>query len=464
MTAEAPKTSTKAAQAVLEALRPVFGERISDGQGIREQHSRDESWHAAALPDAVCFPLETEEVAAAVRACAEHGLPVVPCGVRTSLEGQVIPETGGLSIDFSRMNRILAVRPEDMDATVQPGVTRKQLNTHLRDTGLFFSVDPGADATLGGMASTRASGTNAVRYGTMRENVLSLTAVMADGRVIRAGTRARKSAAGYDLAHLLVGSEGTLGLITELTVKLHGLPEAISSAVVCFDDLAGAVDSVIATIQCGVPIARIELMDPASIGAVNRFSKLEYPEKPTLFLEFHGSEASVREQAEMVQELCSERGGGNFEWAILPEERSRLWQARHDAAYACKQLRPGAEFWATDVCVPISRLAECIAETQADVEASGITAPLLGHVGDGNFHLVILIDRDNPEERAGIDALNERLVRRALSMDGTCTGEHGIGIGKREFMTEEHGEALAVMRSIKACLDPQGILNPGKML
>lgn len=460
----AATTDSNAVLGVIEALRPVFGDRLSDAQGIREQHSHDESWHTAALPDAVCFPVSTDEVAAAVRACAAHRVPVIPYGVGTSLEGQVIPEAGGLCIDLSRMNEIVAVRPEDMDVTVQAGVTRKQLNSHLRDTGLFFPVDPGADATLGGMASTRASGTNAVRYGTMRENVLSLTAVMADGRIIHAGSRARKSAAGYDLAHLLVGSEGTLGVITELTVRLHGLPEAISSAVVSFRELRSAVDVVIATIQCGVPIARIELLDAASIHAVNRFSKLEYPEQPTLFLEFHGTEASVKEQAELVQELCDDQGGSDFEWAILPEERTRLWQARHDAAYACKQMRPGAEFWATDVCVPISRLAECITATHADIKESGIDAPLLGHVGDGNFHLVILIDRDDPEERARIEAFNGRLVRRALSMDGTCTGEHGIGVGKREFMEEEHGEALAVMRTIKACLDPDGIMNPGKML
>ncbi|KAA0015995.1 FAD-binding protein [Salinicola corii] len=453
-----------ALRALIAELEPILGDRITTGAGIREQHGHDESWHHPAAPDAVCFPHSTDEVSTVVRACATHRVPVIPYGVGTSIEGQVIAEHGGLSVDLSAMNAILEVRPEDMDATVQPGVTRTQLNTHLRATGLFFSVDPGADASMGGMASTRASGTNTVRYGTIRDNVLSMTVVMPDGRIVKTGTRARKSAAGYDLTHLMIGAEGTLGIITELNVKLHGLPEAISSATVAFEDVAGAVNAVIASIQYGIPMARIELMDALAMRAVNRFSGFDYAEKPTLFLEFHGTHASVKEQAETMLELCQELGGSDFAWATREEERQALWQARHDAAYAAKALRPGMEFLATDICVPISQLAECIEATQADVAESSLIAPLLGHVGDGNFHLVVAVDRNSKQELETLAAFNRRLIERALAAGGTCTGEHGIGTGKRVYMKAEHGEGWAVMRAIKQALDPLGIMNPGKLV
>ncbi|WP_129141223.1 FAD-binding oxidoreductase [Modicisalibacter coralii] len=459
-----PRPSKAALEALIDELAPRLGERITTARGVRDQHGHDESWHHPGAPDAVCFPHSTEEVAAVVTACARHRVPVIPYGVGTSIEGQVIAEHGGLCIDLSAMNAILAVRPEDMDATVQPGVTRTQLNTHLRASGLFFSVDPGADASMGGMASTRASGTNTVRYGTIRENVLAMTVVMPDGRIVKTGSRARKSAAGYDLTHLMIGAEGTLGIITELTVRLHGLPEAVSSATVAFEDVAGAVDTVIASIQYGIPMARIELMDALAMRAVNRFSHLDYAEKPTLFLEFHGTHAGVKEQAENMAALCQEFGGSDFVWATKEEERSALWQARHDAAYAAKALRPGAEFLATDICVPISELAACIEATQADVAESGLIAPLLGHVGDGNFHLVVAVDRESPEELETLAAFNRRLIERALAAGGTCTGEHGIGSGKRAYMEAEHGEGWAVMRSLKAALDPLGIMNPGKLV
>lgn len=463
--AERPSRPTAdALRALIAELGPILGDRITTAAGIREQHGHDESWHHPAAPDAVCFPHTSEEVAAVVTACARHRVPVIPYGVGTSIEGQIIAEHGGLSVDLSAMNAILEVRPEDMDATVQPGVTRTQLNTHLRATGLFFSVDPGADASMGGMASTRASGTNTVRYGTIRDNVLSMTVVMPDGRIVKTGTRARKSAAGYDLTHLMIGAEGTLGIITELNVKLHGLPEAISSATVAFEDVAGAVNAVIASIQYGIPMARIELMDALAMQAVNRFSGFDYAEKPTLFLEFHGTHAGVKEQAETMLELCQEFGGSDFAWATKEEERQALWQARHDAAYAAKALRPGMEFLATDICVPISQLAECIEATQADVAESGLIAPLLGHVGDGNFHLVVAVDRHSEQELETLAAFNRRLIERALAAGGTCTGEHGIGTGKRAYMEAEHGEGWAVMRAIKAALDPLGIMNPGKLV
>ncbi|WP_342595695.1 FAD-linked oxidase C-terminal domain-containing protein [Salinicola lusitanus] len=463
--AERPSRPTAdALRALIAELGPILGDRITTAAGIREQHGHDESWHHPAAPDAVCFPHTSEEVAAVVTACARHRVPVIPYGVGTSIEGQIIAEHGGLSVDLSAMNAILEVRSEDMDATVQPGVTRTQLNTHLRATGLFFSVDPGADASMGGMASTRASGTNTVRYGTIRDNVLSMTVVMPDGRIVKTGTRARKSAAGYDLTHLMIGAEGTLGIITELNVKLHGLPEAISSATVAFEDVAGAVNAVIASIQYGIPMARIELMDALAMQAVNRFSGFDYAEKPTLFLEFHGTHAGVKEQAETMLELCQEFGGSDFAWATKEEERQALWQARHDAAYAAKALRPGMEFLATDICVPISQLAECIEATQADVAESGLIAPLLGHVGDGNFHLVVAVDRHSEQELETLAAFNRRLIERALAAGGTCTGEHGIGTGKRAYMEAEHGEGWAVMRAIKAALDPLGIMNPGKLV
>lgn len=451
--------------AALHELEALFGDRLSLSAAVRDHHGRDLSYHAPAAPDAVAFPQSTEEVAAAVRICAAHALPVIPFGAGTSLEGHVTAPFGGLSLDLSNMNRIVSVHQEDMDVTVEAGVTRKQLNEHLRDTGLFFPIDPGADATIGGMAATRASGTNAVRYGTMRENVLALTVVLADGRVIRTARRARKSAAGYDLTRLFIGSEGTLGVITEVTLRLHGQPEAISAAVLDFGTLEGAVNTVIATIQCGIPMARIELLNAAQIRALNNYSRLDYPERPTLFLEFHGSEAGVREQVEMFDQIARDFGGGTMQWATRTEDRNRLWQARHDAALACMAMRPGAALMATDVCVPISRLADCILESEEDLLAHGIDAPIVGHVGDGNFHISFSFDPDDPAEISVIRKLNERLVARALAMDGTCTGEHGIGQGKRGFMRVEHGDrSIAAMRAIKSALDPLNILNPGKVL
>lgn len=445
-------------------LKQRLGERLSTSAAVREQHGRDESHHAAHAPDAVVFPKSTEEVAEIVRVCAEHGTPVIPFGVGTSLEGHVAALRGGVCIDLGEMNGIVRVSAEDMDATVQAGVRRKQLNEHLRDTGLFFPIDPGADATIGGMTATRASGTNAVRYGTMRDNVLALTVVTADGRIVKTARRARKSAAGYDLTRVFVGSEGTLGVITEITVRLYGAPEAMSAAVCSFPGIEGAVDTVIGTIQMGVPVARIELLDELQMEACNRYSDLEYPVAPTLFLEFHGSEAGVAEQVDTVQALATENGAGDFRWAARPEDRNRLWQARHDAAYAALALRPGARMWATDVCVPISKLAECIRETKEDLAESFLMAPLVGHVGDGNFHLVFLFDPDDERERAEVERLNERLVSRSLALDGTCTGEHGVGYGKLDFLTAEHGEAVSLMRDIKKALDPGNIMNPGKIV
>ena len=445
-------------------LRQRLGERISTSAAVREQHGRDESHHAAHAPDAVAFPRSTEEVAEIVRVCAGYGTPVIPFGIGTSLEGHVAALRGGVCIDLGGMNEIVRVSVGDMDATVQAGVRRKQLNEHLRDTGLFFPIDPGADATIGGMTATRASGTNAVRYGTMRDNVLALTVVTADGRVVRTARRARKSAAGYDLTRVFVGSEGTLGVITEITLRLYGIPEAVSAAVCSFPGIEGAVDTVIETIQMGIPVARIELLDELQMEACNRYSDLEYPVAPTLFLEFHGSEAGVAEQAETVQTLATGNGAGDFQWATRTEDRNRLWQARHDAAYAALALRPGAGMWATDVCVPLSRLAECIRETREDLAESFLMAPLVGHVGDGNFHLVFLFDPDDGRERAEVERLNERLVSRSLALDGTCTGEHGVGYGKLDFLTAEHGEAVSLMRDIKKALDPGNIMNPGKIV
>jgi D-lactate dehydrogenase (cytochrome) len=450
--------------ALFAELVDLLGDRLSTATAVREQHGKDESYHCAAPPDAVAFAASTEEVAAILGICGRYETPVIPFGTGTSLEGHVAALHGGVCIDMSGMDEILSVNPEDLDCTVQAGVRRKQLNEHLRDMGLFFPVDPGADASLGGMTATRASGTNAVRYGTMRENVLSLTVVLADGRVIHTSKRARKSAAGYDLTRLFVGSEGTLGVITEVTLRLHGIPEAMSSAVCSFADLEGAIDSVIATIQSGVPIARIELLDGMTMDAINRYSGLEYPVSPTLFLEFHGTEAGVREQAAIVGAIASDFGGAGFEWTTRAEERNKLWQARHDAAYATMALRPGSKIWATDVCVPISRLAECLTETKKDTDGSDLLAPIVGHVGDGNFHVAFLIDPDEPAEIAEAERLNERLVHRALAMEGTCTGEHGVGYGKIEFLVAEHGEAVGVMRAIKLALDPKNLMNPGKIL
>ncbi|MCC7284274.1 MAG: FAD-binding protein [Acetobacteraceae bacterium] len=451
--------------AFIEAARRQLGERLSTNDSVRAQHAKGEDWLPPHLPDAVAFPAGTEEVALVVRLAAEHAVPVVPFGAGTSLEGHVTPVAGGVSIDLSRMTRILAVSQPDLDCRIEAGVTRQQLNAALRAEGMFFPVDPGSACTIGGMCATRASGTNAVRYGTIRENVLGLAVVLADGRVVRTGGRARKSAAGYDLTHLFIGSEGTLGIITEIQLRLHGIPEAISAAVCQFATLQGAVETVIATLQSGVPVARIELLDDSQMGASIAYSKLEgFRPAPTLFLEFHGSRAGVAEQAEAVQEIAAEHGGEKFAWATAEEERSKLWKARHDAYWACIALRPGARGIATDVAVPISRLAEALLGCKEDIEASGMIAPIVGHVGDGNFHTVILIDPDDPASIEAAFALDRRIVARALALEGTCTGEHGIGIGKREFLLQEAGvEALDVMRKVKRALDPAGLFNPGKL-
>ena len=451
--------------ALLDALKSRFGNRLSLGESSRLQHGRDESVHPPQLPAAVVMAESNDDVIEVLRLCQQHQTPVIPYGVGSSVEGHVLAPQGGISLDLSGMNRILAIHAEDGDATVQAGVTRKQLNDALKGTGLFFPIDPGADATLGGMAATRASGTNAVRYGTMKDNVLATTTILAGGRVMRTGGRARKSSAGYDLTRLLVGSEGTLGVMTELTVRLYPIPEAISAAVCTFPSIEAAVQTVIQTIQLGIPVARIELLDALSLSAINRFSKTTLSEAPTLFFEFHGSPAGVEEQAQIVQAIADELGGANFEWATRPEDRSRLWQARHDAYFACLQLKPGCRCFPTDVCVPISRLAECIAETSADIAQVSIPIALFGHVGDGNFHLVVLVDTDNPKEMAEAAWISERVVERAIAMEGTCTGEHGIGLGKRKYLVREHGEsAVAAMRAIKAALDPDNLLNPGKVL
>lgn len=451
--------------ALRQTLSELFPQRFSAGESTRLQHGRDESVHAPQPPDAVILAESTEEVARIVSLCAAQGVPVIPYGVGSSVEGHVLAPQGGVSLDLSGMNRIIAIHAEDGDATVEAGVTRKQLNDALKGTGLFFPIDPGADATLGGMAATRASGTNAVRYGTMRDNVMATTTVLADGRIMKTGGRARKSSAGYDLTRLLVGSEGTLGIMTELTVKLHPIPEAISAAVCTFPSIEAAVQTVIQTIQFGVPVARIELLDALSLKAINLFSKTSLAEAPTLFFEFHGSPNGVAEQAKTVQSIADEQGGANFEWATRPEDRSRLWQARHDAYFACLQLKPGCRCFPTDVCVPISRLAECIAETSDDITKVSIPIALFGHVGDGNFHLVVLVDTNNETEMAEAAWISRRVVERAIAMEGTCTGEHGIGLGKRKYLPLEHGHvAVDVMRALKSALDPQHLLNPGKVI
>ena len=450
--------------AVLGILKQRFGERFQTGQDIRAQHAHTTSYIPNQPPDGVVFAQSTEDVQEVVRACAEHRVPVIPFGTGTSLEGHTNAPGGGISIDLMQMNRILAVNPEDLDCTVEPGVTREALNTHLRDTGLFFPIDPGANASLGGMAATRASGTNAVRYGTMRENVLALTAVMADGRAITTARRAKKTSAGYDLTRLLVGSEGTLGIITGLTLKLYGIPQAISGGVCPFPSLEAACNAVIATIQMGIPVARIEIVNALQMRAMKNYSQLDYPESPCLFVEFHGSEAGVAEQAESFGEIATEYGGGPFLWTKVAEERAKLWKARHNAYFASLTLRPGTKGLSTDVCVPISRLAECIRETEADIERMGLIAPIVGHVGDGNFHTMPLIDMDNPEEIARCEEFVSRLNLRAISMDGTCTGEHGIGQGKVGFLEREVGDSVDFMRTIKTALDPLNIMNPGKIL
>ena len=449
---------------LVDALRARFGDDFSTADAVRAQHGRDESPFDPAPPDGVVFCTDTAEVADAVALCAAHAVPVIAFGAGSSLEGQLLAVHGGITLDLSRMNRVLEIAADDMLATVQAGVTRLQLNDELRHSGLFFPIDPGADATLGGMTATRASGTNAVRYGTMRENVLALTVVLADGRVVRTGTRARKSSAGYDLARLFVGSEGTLGIVTEVTVRLHPQPAAVAAAVCSFPDVAQAVECTIAIIQGAIPIARCELMDVHAVRAVNAHDHLGLPEQPLLLMEFHGSAAGVREQAEAVQALASDHGGSDFAWADTPEERSRLWRARHHAYLSALQTRPGCRCVTTDTCVPISRLAESINATVAEADAAGLPYLLVGHVGDGNFHVGYLIDPLQPAERELAEALNARLVRRALALGGTCTGEHGVGLHKQEFLREEAGDdAIALMRALKHALDPMRILNPGKI-
>ena len=463
--AQGKSRNAKGIAAAIAALTAAFGNRVVTSQSVREQHGNTLTWVPNQPPDAVVYPQNTGDVQTIVRICAANHAPVIPFGVGTSLEGHINAPLGGVSIDFRDMNKVLAVHAEDLDCVVEPGITRKALNEHLRDQGLFFPIDPGADASLGGMAATRCSGTNAVRYGTMKDNVLALTVVMADGELMTTSRRAKKSSAGYDLTRLMVGSEGTLGVITELTLKLSGIPEAIASGVCPFPSVDAACKATILTIQSGIPIARIELLDALQIKAVNAYSKLSLPEVPTLFVEFHGSDAGVAEQSQRFGEIVADLGGGPFDWATKPEDRSRLWQARHDGYWAARHLRPGAQAFATDVCVPISRLAECVTASQRAAAELHLIAPILGHVGDGNFHLSLLVDMADAGEveRAGI--LMERVVELALSMDGTCTGEHGVGQGKMKYLKAEHGApALAAMAAIKRALDPQNILNPGKIV
>jgi D-lactate dehydrogenase (cytochrome) len=455
----------KAIDAVIAALAARFGNRLVTSLAVREQHGNTVTWIENQPPDAVVFPQSTDDVQDIVRLCAAQRVPVIAFGTGTSLEGHVNAPRGGICIDVRDMNRVLAVHAEDLDCVVEPGITRKQLNEHLRDQGLFFAIDPGADASLGGMAATRCSGTNAVRYGTMRDNVLAMKVVLANGEVMSTGRRAKKSAAGYDLTRLIVGSEGTLGVITEVTLRLHGIPEAIAAGVCPFPSVEAACNAAILTIQSGIPVARIELLDDLQVKASNAYSKLTLPEQPMLFLEFHGSEAGVAEQSKRFGEIAQELGGGPFDWATRQEDRNRLWQARHDAYWAGRSLRAGAQAIATDVCVPISRLAQCVTETQADVLANGLVAPIIGHVGDGNFHLTLLVDMKDPDEVGRAKGLLERLAGRALAMDGTCTGEHGVGQGKMKYLAAEHGEAaLDAMRALKRALDPANIMNPGKIV
>ncbi len=446
-------------------LRELLGDRISTVDSVLQQHGRGESWHPTQAPDAVCFAQSSEEVAQIVRLCAESQTPIIAYGTGTSLEGQVQAVNGGICIDLSQMDAVLEVNTEDMDCRVQAGVTRRQLNQYLRDTGLFFPIDPGADTSIGGMAATRASGTNAVRYGTMRDNVLALTVVTASGEIIKTGTRARKSAAGYDLTRLFVGSEGTLGIMTEITLRLYGLTEAISAALVSFTNVRSATDATIQTSQMGIPVARIELVDRGYMKAINSYSKTDYPELDTLFLEFHGTNDGVAEQVKLFEEISREFGASGFQWALQEEDRAKLWRARHDAYYAGLAVIPGSRGYVTDVCVPISKLADCITETQLDIVSTGLFAPIIGHVGDGNFHSTIFID---PDDKAMLEAaleFDKRLVQRALDLGGTCTGEHGIGIGKLKHMRNEHGDgAISAMQSIKQALDPHNIMNPGKVV
>jgi D-lactate dehydrogenase (cytochrome) len=459
------RPSASALSSAIEALAARFGNHLITSQAVREQHAHTTTWLPMQPPDAVIMARTTEDIQDVVRICAKYRVPVIAFGTGTSLEGQVNAPAGGVCIDLREMNRVLEVHADDLDCVIEPGVTRKALNEHLRDQGLFFPIDPGADASLGGMAATRASGTNAVRYGTMRENILALKVVRADGEIITTGTRARKSSAGYDLTHLFVGAEGTLGIISELTIKLRGIPQSIAAGSCSFTSVQGACNATILAIQTGIPLARIELLNAAQVAACNAYSKLSLPETPLLLLEFHGTEADVAEQSKMFAEIAKECGGGSFEWATRQEDRTRLWQARHDAYWAVRGLRPGAQAVASDVCVPISRLAECVVETEKDLEAVGLLSPIVGHVGDGNFHCSMLVDVNDPDEIRRADGFLHRLVERAQAMGGTCTGEHGIGQGKQEYLETELGpEAVAAMRALKVALDPHNILNPGKIL
>lgn len=451
---------------MIETLQELLGDRVTTNVSLCEQHGKDESWHRCQPPDMVCFVESEEEVATILRLCHQERVPVIPFGTGTGMEGQVTALTGGVCIDLSRLNQILKVNQQDFDCTVQAGVTRKQLNQHLRDSGLFFSVDPGADASIGGMAATRASGTTSVRYGTMSENVISLKVALPDGRVIKTANRARKSAAGLDLTHLFVGSEGILGVILEVTVRLHPQPERVAAARVHFETIEDAVNTVSLALQHAIPLARMELVDATQMNAINRYSSTAYPAKATLFLEFHGSEVGVSEEAKLFADLVAEFNGSDFQWTANTEERNQLWSARHDAAYAAMAMRPGARAFATDVCVPLSRFSQCILETLEDVDAHcTVTTMLVGHVGDGNFHLVFLVDPDSSKELEEVETVHKRLVRRALSMQGTCTGEHGIGIGKQQYLVEEFGRAAVdTMIAVKQAIDPHGIMNPGKKL
>jgi D-lactate dehydrogenase (cytochrome) len=460
MTSTTPKGNIVQA---IDQIRNLLGERLSTAQAVRDTHGKDLTWNPSAPPDAVAFVQSTSEVRKVVAICGGLKVPVIPFGTGTSLEGHFTAPFGGISIDLSGMNRILEVNSEDLDCRVEAGVTRKALNVHLRDQGLFFPIDPGADASLGGMAATRASGTNAVRYGTMKDNVLGLNVVMPNGDVIRTGTRARKSSAGYDLTRLMVGSEGTLGVITEVALKLQGIPESIAAGVCAFPTVEACCKATIQTIQMGIPVARIELVDAEHIKAINAYSKLTLAITPTLFVEFHGTVAGTREQSEMFASIAAEHGGGTFEWATQEEDRARLWQARHDAFWATQNIKSGkSEAIATDVCVPISRLAECVEQTRLDLEAHNIYGPMIGHVGDGNFHVVLFCNRDDPAELREVKAAYDRMIERALAMGGTCTGEHGIGFGKKAYLLREHGPALAYMQAIKRSFDPDNIMNPGK--
>ena len=461
--AEAPVAESGRARA-LALLEERFHNRFSRSRAVREQHAATTTWLENQPADAVVFAQSTKEVAEIVRICAEHRVPIIAFGTGTSLEGHVNAPEGGVCIDLSGMDKIVAVHPEDLDCTVEAGVTRKQLNEYLRDTGLFFPIDPGADASIGGMAATRASGTNAVRYGTMRDNVVNVTAVMPNGRIVKTASRAKKSAAGYDLTRLLVGSEGTLGIMTEITLRLQGIPEVIGGGVCPFESLEGACNAVIETIQCGVPVARIELLDTLQVKACNAYSDLGLAETPHLFLEFHGSEASVAEQSEMFAAIAGENSGGPLDWSTVAEERTRLWQARHDVYWATLQLRPGAKGVASDVCVPISKLAECLMETTKEIEDLGLVAPIVGHVGDGNFHVQPLIKMDDPAEIEAANSLLANLVRRAIEMGGTCTGEHGVGQGKIKYLCDELGDGVDLIAAIKKAIDPDNIMNPGKIV